>query len=68
MKAGERVEMPVFFYLDPAYALDPDMEEVRTIELSYTFVDTDTAKDLIEKGVLDDPNSYGNKKNKHAYL
>lgn len=29
--------MPVFFYIDPAFAEDPKMEYVETITLSYTF-------------------------------
>ena len=29
--------MPVFFYIDPAYADDPDLEAIDTIILSYTF-------------------------------
>lgn len=29
--------MPVFFYIDPDFAEDPNMENVHTIVLSYTF-------------------------------
>lgn len=29
--------MPVFFYIDPEYAQDPQMEYVDEIVLSYTF-------------------------------
>lgn len=35
--AGEEVDMPVFFYLDPEFAFDPYMKDVDTITLSYTF-------------------------------
>lgn len=34
---GERVEMPVTFYVDPEIAEDPATAEVKTITLSYTF-------------------------------
>lgn len=37
LKAHERVEMPVLFYIDPAFAKDPAMDDVTTITLSYTF-------------------------------
>ena len=37
LKAGERVEMPVSFYVDPAMLEDRDTHEVRQITLSYTF-------------------------------
>ncbi|PJF17532.1 COX11-like protein [Paramicrosporidium saccamoebae] len=34
---GEQVDMPVFFYLDPEYAYDPMMDNVRDIVLGYSF-------------------------------
>lgn len=40
LKPGERVEMPVTFYVDPEILTDPDGKFVHTITLSYTFHET----------------------------
>jgi len=37
LKAGEKVDMPVLFYVDPQMNEDPNMEDVTTITLSYNF-------------------------------
>jgi cytochrome c oxidase assembly protein subunit 11 len=37
LKSGERVEMPVSFYVDPAMLGDADANDVDQITLSYTF-------------------------------
>lgn len=34
---GERVEMPVSFYVDPAIVDDPDTREIKSMTLGYTF-------------------------------
>ena len=40
LSPGEQVDMPVFFYLDPEFAYDPKMENVRDIVLGYTFFES----------------------------
>ena len=42
---GESMDMPVLFYVDPAMADDPDMADVTTITLSYTFYEA-SSKEL----------------------
>jgi cytochrome c oxidase assembly protein subunit 11 len=37
LEAKQSVSMPVMFYIDPAMNDDPDMADVQTITLSYTF-------------------------------
>jgi cytochrome c oxidase assembly protein subunit 11 len=45
LKAGETVDMPVVFFVDPAIKKDPDTRNIDEITLSYTFypVETGTA-------------------------
>lgn len=40
LKPGERREMAVVFYVDPALAADSDLRDLNTITLSYTFYPT----------------------------
>jgi cytochrome c oxidase assembly protein subunit 11 len=35
--AGERMDMPVAFFVDPEIVKDPDLKNLRSITLSYTF-------------------------------
>jgi len=44
LQPGERVEMPVSFYIDPAMVDDVDGRNVKEITLSYTFYETDLPK------------------------
>src|ERR1700710_2209552 len=37
LKAGEKRDMAVVFYVDPSMVKDPDGKEINTITLSYTF-------------------------------
>jgi len=37
LAAGQKADMPVTFYIDPAILKDPDLKVVRDITLSYTF-------------------------------
>jgi cytochrome c oxidase assembly protein subunit 11 len=45
LKAGESVDMPVIFFVDPKIKDDPDTKDIHEITLSYTFypVETGTA-------------------------
>lgn len=38
---GETVDMPVFFFIDPEWAEDPQLAKVANVTLSYTFFQTD---------------------------
>lgn len=42
LSPGEQVDMPIFFYLDPEFAMDPKMENVEDIVLGYTFFESTT--------------------------
>lgn len=50
LAAGESIDMPVTFFIDPAIDEDPNLREVTTITLSYTFFrDPDDLDDAGEK-------------------
>jgi len=56
LRPGEKVDMPVFFYIDPEFATDPRMKGINNITLSYTFFkvaeDMDTAEQSTPDGAL----------------
>jgi cytochrome c oxidase assembly protein subunit 11 len=41
LKAGETASMPVTYFIDPKIADDPNLDDVSTITLSYTFFPSD---------------------------
>ncbi len=42
LAANEEVSMPVLFFVDPKMAEDPNMDDVKTITLSYSFFKAET--------------------------
>lgn len=55
LNAGETVDMPVFFYLDPDLLTDLNMKGVETVTLNYTFFSEflSALGSLIPKVVMD---------------
>ena len=45
LQPGERVDMPVSFYVDPAMLDDPESDDVTEITLSYTMYEADLPED-----------------------
>ncbi|MEL7018070.1 MAG: cytochrome c oxidase assembly protein, partial [Pseudomonadota bacterium] len=37
LQPGEKASMPVAYFIDPAIDDDPNLDEVETVTLSYTF-------------------------------
>ncbi len=52
LKPGETVDMPVVYYVDPEIDENPNLDEVRTLTLSYTFFPAETADGDKENGKL----------------
>jgi cytochrome c oxidase assembly protein subunit 11 len=58
LQPGERVDMPVTFFVDPEIVDDMDAKYVHTITLSYTFHEIDLPESLARlEGVVDQPKS-----------
>lgn len=58
LQPGERVQMPVTFYVDPAMVEDRDAKYTHSITLSYTFYEIDLPPDYgTEQAALDEVSS-----------
>lgn len=58
LQPGERVMMPVSFFVEPEILDDPDAKFAKTITLSYTFHETDLPEDDVsEQAALSVPGS-----------
>ncbi|WP_170331226.1 cytochrome c oxidase assembly protein [Ruegeria arenilitoris] len=57
LQPGERVEMPVTFFVDPEIVEDPEAQYVHTITLSYTFYEIDLPEGYAALEVQADTNT-----------
>ncbi|MBK4216600.1 cytochrome c oxidase assembly protein [Paracoccus caeni] len=56
LKPGERIEMPVSFYVDPELVNDTDASWIRDITLSYTFHRTEPKQAALDADRVDNVN------------
>jgi cytochrome c oxidase assembly protein subunit 11 len=49
LRGKEEVDMPVLFYIDPEFASDPNMRDVKSLILSYTFFKSDDFEDDVDQ-------------------
>jgi len=50
LEPGEEIDMPVFFYIDPDFIRDPNLQGVHDISLSYTFFESKGTEHLALMG------------------
>merc|ERR1711904_595681 len=56
---GEELDLPVFFYIDPEFANDPQMAGVDSLTLSYTFfqVQEDEVEEALRAALAQSPHA-----------
>ena len=54
LQAGEQVEMPVVFFVDPEMDNDPDLKDIREITLSYTFFPAKSSETPVAAAPVED--------------
>lgn len=59
LQPGERVEMPVTFYVDPEIVTDRDAKYTKEITLSYTFYEIDLPE-VVQQAALEQTNDTNN--------